>query len=51
MYDKLVREEKEDSSLQDKLNRLENPTTEGDYDIKIFDYVRNVIDDRNALVN
>jgi hypothetical protein len=46
MYDKLIREEKEDQTLQDKLQALERST-----DTSIFDYVRSVIDERNALIN
>lgn len=46
MHEKLVREEKEDQTLHDKLAALEKST-----DTSIFDYVRSVIDERNALVN
>lgn len=46
MYDKLTREEKEDQTLQDRLTALERST-----DTSIFDYVRSVIDERNALIN
>ena len=49
MADKLVREEKEDLTLKDKINQLER--SQDSPDIKLFDYIRNVIDDRNALVN
>lgn len=46
MHDKLTREEKEDQTLQDKLTSLERST-----DTSIFDYIRSVIDERNALIN
>ena len=46
MHEKLVREEKEDQTLHDKLAALEKST-----DTSIFDYVRSVIDERNALIN
>lgn len=46
MHDKLTREEKEDQTLQDKLTSLERST-----DTSIFDYIRSVIDERNAVVN
>ena len=46
MYDKLTREEKEDQTLQDRLSSLERCT-----DTSIFDYIRSVIDERNALIN
>lgn len=46
MHDKLSREEKEDQTLQDKLATLERST-----DTTIFDYVRSLIDERNALIN
>jgi len=46
MYDKLTREEKEDQTLQNKLATLERSA-----DTSIFDYIRGVIDERNALIN
>jgi Kelch motif/Galactose oxidase, central domain len=46
MHDKLTREEKEDQNLQDKLSSLERCA-----DTCIFDYIRGVIDERNALIN
>jgi hypothetical protein len=46
MHDKLSREEKEDQNLQDKLSSLERST-----DTSIFDYIRGVIDERNALIS
>jgi hypothetical protein len=46
MFEKLTREEKEDQNLQDKLAALERCT-----DTSIFDYIRGVIDERNALIN
>lgn len=45
MHDKLTREEKEDQILMDKLAALERCT-----DTSIFDYIRSVIDERNALL-
>ena len=49
MYDKLMREEREDQTLQDKLASFEKST--GSTDTSIFDYIRSVIDERNALIN
>ena len=46
MHEKLIREEKEDQTLHDKLSALEKST-----DTSIFDYIRSVIDERNALIN
>ena len=46
MNDKLTREEKEDQNLQEKLHSLERNA-----DTSIFDYIRGVIDERNALIN
>lgn len=46
MHDKLTKEEKEDQTLQDKLASLEKST-----DTQVFDYVRSLIDERNALIN
>lgn len=46
MYEKLIREEKEDQTLQDRLSSFERSTDTG-----IFDYIRGVIDERNALIN
>ena len=46
MYEKLTKEEKEDQTLQDRLAALERCT-----DTSIFDYIRSVIDERNALIN
>ena len=46
MFDKLMREEKEDAHLQDRLASFERST-----DTSIFDYIRGVIDERNALIN
>ena len=46
MNEKLIRVEKEDQTLHDKLTALEKST-----DTSIFDYIRSVIDERNALIN
>ena len=46
MYNKLQREEKEDQNLADKLEQLDKCT-----DCTVFDYIRNVIDERNALID
>ena len=46
MHEKLVREEKEDSMLQDKLAIFERSA-----DTSIFEYIRGVIDERNSLIN
>ncbi len=44
-----MREEREDQTLQDKLASFEKST--GSTDTSIFDYIRSVIDERNALIN
>jgi hypothetical protein len=49
MYEKLMREEREDQTLQDKLASFEKSS--GSTDTSIFDYIRSVIDERNALIN
>ena len=49
MFEKLMREEREDQTLQDKLASFEKST--GSTDTSIFDYIRSVIDERNALIN
>jgi len=46
MFNKLQREEKEDQNLADKLDLLDKCT-----DCTVFDYIRNVIDERNALID
>lgn len=47
MHHKLIKEEREDQTLSDRLCALEkNPS-----DTALFDYIRNVIDERNALIN
>ena len=46
MYNKLQREEKEDQNLAEKLAQLDMCT-----DCTVFDYIRNVIDERNALID
>ena len=46
MHDKLSREEKDDQTLKDKLSSLERQA-----DTCVFDYIRSVIDERNALIN
>lgn len=47
MHHKLIKEEREDQTLSDRLCSLEkNPS-----DTALFDYIRNVIDERNALIN
>ena len=46
MHNKLQREEKEDQNLAEKLAQLDMCT-----DCTVFDYIRNVIDERNALID
>ena len=46
MYTKLQNEEKEDQFLAEKLSQLDLCT-----DCTVFDYIRNVIDERNALID
>ena len=46
MHLKLQREEKEDQNMADKLAALDRCT-----DCTVFDYIRNVIDERNALID
>lgn len=46
MYNKLQREEKEDRNLAERLAQLDVCT-----DCTVFDYIRNVIDERNALID
>jgi hypothetical protein len=46
MHNKLQKEEKEDQNLADKLAQLDMCT-----DTTVFDYIRNVIDERNALID
>jgi hypothetical protein len=46
MHYKLQRENQEDQTLNDTLARLETSL-----DTHVFDYIRSVIDDRNALID
>lgn len=46
MHSKLQKEEKEDQNLAEKLAQLDVST-----DCTVFDYIRNVIDERNALID
>ena len=46
MHTKLQREEKEDQNLAEKLQQLDMCN-----DCTVFDYIRNVIDERNALID
>lgn len=46
MHNKLQKEEKEDQNLAEKLAQLDVST-----DCTVFDYIRNVIDERNALID
>ena len=46
MHFKLEREEREDQTLNDTLNELERQA-----DAPTFDYIRSVIDERNALID
>ena len=46
MNNKLQKEEKEDQNLAEKLQALDMCT-----DTTVFDYIRNVIDERNALID
>ena len=46
MCDKLMREEREDQTLSDTLVSLENTL-----DTQVFDYIRSIIDERNALID
>lgn len=48
MSEKLELERQEDTTLKQKIGSLDN---EEEAHIKVFDYIRNVIDDRNALIN
>lgn len=46
MHSKLQREEKEDQNLAERLSTLDICN-----DCTVFDYIRNVIDERNALID
>ena len=46
MHFKLEREEREDQTLNDTLAELERSA-----DVQTFDYIRSVIDERNALID
>ena len=46
MHTKLQREEKEDQNMADKMASLDMCT-----DTTVFDYIRGVIDERNALID
>ena len=46
MNAKLLREEKEDQNLADKLAQMDLCA-----DTTVFDYIRNIIDERNALID
>ena len=46
MHFKLEREEREDQTLNDTLAELERTA-----DAQTFDYIRSVIDERNALID
>ena len=46
MHFKLQREEREDQTLNDTLSDLEKQA-----DAQIFDYIRSIIDERNALID
>lgn len=46
MHYKLQREEREDQTLSDTLVSLENTL-----DTQVFDYIRSIIDERNALID
>ena len=46
MHSKLQREEKEDQNLAERLSALDLCN-----DYTVFDYIRNVIDERNALID
>ena len=46
MHFKLEREEREDQTLNDTLAELERTA-----DVQTFDYIRSVIDERNALID
>lgn len=46
MHYKLQREEREDHTLNDTLAELEKNA-----DAQVFDYIRSVIDERNALID
>lgn len=43
---KLEREEREDQTLKDTLAEIERTT-----DSQVFDYIRSIIDERNALID
>lgn len=46
MHLKLGREEREDQTLNDTLASLETHA-----DVQVFDYIRSIIDERNALID
>lgn len=46
MHNKLQREEKEDHSIVEKLSALDICN-----DCTVFDYIRNAIDERNAVID
>ena len=46
MHFKLQREEREDQTLNDTLSELEKHA-----DAQVFDYIRSIIDERNALID
>ena len=46
MHFKLQREEREDQTLSDTLSDLEKQA-----DAQVFDYIRSIIDERNALID
>ena len=46
MHFKLQREEREDQTLNDTLSDLEKHA-----DAQVFDYIRSIIDERNALID
>jgi len=46
MHFKLEREEREDQTLNDTLTELQSVA-----DVQTFDYIRSVIDERNALID
>jgi hypothetical protein len=52
MADALQRDEKEDSNLHEKIRSLERSQGEqANSDLNLFDYIRNEIDERNALIS